>query len=56
MVEAFSKAAQMSSVEAMGTLAYLSLLELKPESRKAFPPEATQINYAKVSAEFHQDS
>lgn len=50
MVEAFSKAAKMGSAEAMGTIAYLSLLELDLESRKAFPPEATLINYAKVSA------
>lgn len=50
MIEAYSKASEMGSAEAMGTLAYLSLLEVDPESRRAFPPEATLINYAKVSA------
>lgn len=50
MVAAYAKASELGSPEAMGVLAYLSLLELDDKSRGAFPKEDLLLNYAKVSA------
>ena len=50
MVFAYIKASELGSPEAMGALAYLSLLELDDKTRGIFPREELLTNYAKVSA------